>query len=180
MQRVLNARSALATAVLVAGFVVTPGAHAKPSVVSGMDIPFPIVDIAGGCNSTGQVRIYPDLTPGLVATETISAHVSAPVCPTLEWNVRVVIVDQAPGFTHRTTAGNGTGSARASQSVTYATPGSPPTVVRGPANVTFYVSWSASNGVRGCLFNDWVVASYVDAYEVGPIRPCDDRIQLMD
>jgi hypothetical protein len=179
----MSARNAVAAALLSAGLIVVaaPSAEAKPSAVSGIDIPFPIVDTTTGCASTGRLRMYPDVTPGLVATEKITAMVDSPACPSLSWNVWVGIIDNAPGFTVASTSGAGAGSASAEQTVLYANAPTPaPHPVRGAARVSIYTTWIGSNGVRGCVINDWVVASYLDAYEVGPVVPCDDRIKIVD
>ncbi|HWL35341.1 MAG TPA: hypothetical protein VNQ77_04040 [Frankiaceae bacterium] len=180
----MSAVKAAAAALLAAGLVVgvAPGAGAKPSVVSGIEIPFPIADST--CPSTGRVRLYPEVTPGLVVHEEIRAVVDSPICKTVTWDVRVGIIDNAPGYPVKSTAGTGVGSAFAAQNVTYAigarSAANVPEVVRGPARVMLRTTWVGSNGVRGCIINDWVVASYVDAYEVGPVMPCDDRIQIID
>lgn len=183
----MSATKAAAAALLAAGLVAgaAPGAGAKPSVVSGIEIPFPILDAAGGCASTGRVRLYPEVTPGLVAREEIRAIVDSPVCPAVTWTVRVSIGDNAPGYPHKGVSGFGTaGSASAAQNVVYAVharnASNVPDVVRGPSRVSMRTSWVGSNGVKGCVINDWVIASYVDAYEVGPVVPCDDRISIID
>jgi hypothetical protein len=178
----MRLRNAVAAALISSGLVIAvpSGAEAKPSVVSGVEIPFPVVDTMTGCATTGRLQMYPDITPGLVATEQIKAIVSSSVCP-VTWTVRVVVIDNSPGFPAKITEASGTGSASAELHVTYATAATPaPTPVRGAARVSFRTSWLGSNGVSGCVINDWVVASFADAYEIGPVVPCDDRVQFAD
>lgn len=174
----MSGRRAVLTALLSAGLITgaAPDAGAKPSVVSGIAIPFPVVDLVTGCASTARLITYPDITAGAVASESITARVESPVCDEITWTVDVTIIDNSPGFEPATTAGHGTGkgsaSAFASQLVTYANP----QPVRGAATVTFRITWVGSNGVRGCVLDKWVV-SHLEAVEVA-VAPCDDRISL--
>ncbi|HVF05452.1 MAG TPA: hypothetical protein VNA20_11490 [Frankiaceae bacterium] len=153
-------------------------AQAKQSVLYDVEIPFPVVDPTTGCATTGWMRAKPEVVPGNVVTERISATVTSPVCPSVSWHVTIAIIDNSPGFPVVQTGGAGTGSATASQGVRYATDGTPiPTVTRGASRVAMHVSWRGSNGVRGCVVNYWVVASYADAYEAA-VSACDDRVQF--
>lgn len=180
----MSARHA-ATALLAMGLVVAPapGAQAQPSIISGINIPFPIVDTTTGCATTGRLRLYPSVDAAGVTTETIAAEVTSTAC-SVTWSIGVTIIDNALGFAPTVTTGSGhganTAAATAEQEVTYWTEGSPvPNLVRGPSNVAFRTSWKGSNGVSGCVINEWAVVPFAAAAEVA-VSPCDDRVQIID
>jgi hypothetical protein len=153
-------------------------AHAGQSVAYGVEIPIPVYDLATGCTSTGAVTMYAAVDYGplgsdvFVAHESFRAKVDSPVCP-MPWSVHVAIIDVSPGYDAETIGATGMGSAAVAQDVRYAQVNLDlPKPTRGAADVRMEVSWSAPNGVKGCISNSWALAPFAVPVETGPVAPC--------